>query len=157
MRDRPDSGWIHVRLVGWFKGPIFPEWGRPFSKDHEHGCSTSLPLDCSRHCWVGWRAFLLLRLHAYPRDSSIVRHVDQTFIEMGGLNSTYSGATTPKWKSNSLPFTEVDMASLRHRGAIRDCWVRRQGKPNGPEVIWAFFERQRPRSSPSSREKENIK
>ena len=34
---------------------------------------------------LGGALFLLLRLHAYTRDSSIVRHVDQRFIEMGGL------------------------------------------------------------------------
>ena len=36
-------------------------------------------------------------------------------------SSRYSGATTPKWRWNSLPFTAVDMASLSHTGAVRDC------------------------------------
>ena len=34
-------------------------------------------------------------------------------------SSRCSGATTPKWRWNSLPFTAVDMASRSHTGAVR--------------------------------------
>jgi polyhydroxybutyrate depolymerase len=36
-------------------------------------------------------------------------------------SSKYSGAMTPKWRWNSLPFTAVDTGSLRHIDALCDC------------------------------------
>jgi len=46
---------------------------------------------------------------------------NQTEGEEGVVLSRYCGATTRKWRWNSLPYMAVGMVSLSHTGAIRDC------------------------------------